>query len=147
MMEAVRIQPAAQPSMQIFRSAKGIWIFCVAACALAIALAVFLRPSGTTPSSDTDTKTPDDDPRLTFPTPYRNVRPDVHYVSDTACTECHAAQADYFQHHPMGRSLGPVSTVAASQRYEKAAHNPFDALGAQFLVERAGERVIHRETR
>src|SRR5438477_3795483 len=120
MMEAVRIQPAAQPSMQIFRSAKGIWVFCVAACALAIALAVFLRPSGTTPSSDTDTKTPDDDPRLTFPTPYRNVRPDVHYVSDTACTECHAAQADYFQHHPMGRSLGPVSTVAASQRYERS---------------------------
>src|SRR5438105_10081361 len=135
-----------QPSMQLFRSAKGIWVFCVAACALAMALAVSLRPSGTTPRSDTGNM-PDEDPRLTFPTPYRNVRPDVHYVSDTACTECHAAQADYFQHHPMGRSLGPVSTVAASQHYEKAAHNPFEALGAQFLVDRAGERVMHRETR
>src|SRR5262245_58160657 len=30
------------------------------------------------------------DPRLSYATPYRNVRPDVAYVGDEACAGCHA---------------------------------------------------------
>jgi hypothetical protein len=89
----------------------------------------------------------DDDPRLTFATPYRNVRPEVKYLGDETCARCHASHAETFRRHPMGRSLGPVATVAASQRYEPAVHNPFEALGAQFLVDRQGDRIFHQEVR
>src|SRR5207248_2420213 len=48
--------------------------------------------------------------------------------------------------HPMGRSLAPVSEVADKQRYAKADHNPFDADGFGYRIEREGDRVFHRET-
>src|SRR5437762_1561401 len=50
-----------------------------------------------------------DDPRLTFQTPYRNVRPEVKYVGDTACAGCHPSQAKTYRQHPMGRSLAPLA--------------------------------------
>jgi tetratricopeptide (TPR) repeat protein len=45
----------------------------------------------------------------------------------------------------MGRSLLPISRIAARQRYDAKTHNPFEALGTLFLVERQGERVVHRQ--
>src|SRR5260370_42199421 len=66
-----------------------------------------------------------EDPRLSFPTPYRNVRPDVAYVSEETCAECHPNHADTFRKHPMGRSLAPVASVAAGQPYDARSHNPF----------------------
>src|SRR5260370_19135382 len=48
-----------------------------------------------------------EDPRLTFATPYRNVRPDVKYVGDAACVRCHARQRKTYRKHPMGLSLPP----------------------------------------
>src|SRR5205085_8341166 len=32
-------------------------------------------------------------------------------------------------------------------RYDQAAHNPFEAAGFQFFVERRAEKVFHKETR
>jgi hypothetical protein len=88
-----------------------------------------------------------DDPRLSFATPYKNVRPEVQYVDDDLCAGCHVTQAESYRKHPMGRSLAPVATVAAGQRYDKASQNPFTFLGAEFLVDRQGERLFHKETR
>src|SRR5438445_5546408 len=85
------------------------------------------------------------DPRLTFPTPYRNVRPGIHYVGESACAECHADVAATYRLHPMGRSLAPVSEAAAVERYDQAARNPFEKDGFQFLVERQDGHVFHRE--
>jgi Flp pilus assembly protein TadD len=88
----------------------------------------------------------DSDPRLTFATPYRNVRPEVAYTGDEACTSCHATQAETFRHHPMGRSLTPVATADALERYDSQGRNPFQVQDSQYLVERRGARVFHRET-
>src|SRR5438132_13658320 len=67
----------------------------------------------------------EDVPRLTFPTPYRNVRPEVGYVGDQACASCHQAQAESFRHTPMGRSLSPIGDIAAQERYDPKTNNPF----------------------
>ncbi len=88
-----------------------------------------------------------DDPRLTVATPFRNVRPEVKYVGDEACGQCHLRQAETYRQHPMGRSLSAVASVAAQERYDKAVHNPFESSGFQFLVERRGERIFHKEIR
>ena len=89
----------------------------------------------------------DDDPRLTLPTPFRNVRPDVAYVGDAACRDCHRGVSEAYARHPMSRSLAPVAAMTAVERYEAEARNPFERLGSHFEVERRGDRMIHRETR
>ena len=61
------------------------------------------------------------DPRLTIATPYRNVRPDVSYVGDAACAECHAGHAENYHQSPMGRSMVPVSNTEPLERYDAAA--------------------------
>lgn len=85
------------------------------------------------------------DPRLTYATPYRNVRPEVKYVGDAVCAECHDGHAKTFRQHPMGRSLAPVAVSSSPERYA-AASNPFNANGFVYRVERDGERVVHSET-
>jgi tetratricopeptide (TPR) repeat protein len=88
---------------------------------------------------------PEGDPRQTFATPYRNVRPGVAYVGDTACAGCHAEKAETYHQHPMGRSMAPTAAIAALERYDQDAHNPFEALGLRFRVERRGQQVFHKE--
>lgn len=85
-----------------------------------------------------------EDPRVTYAGPFQNIRPDVSYVGDAACAKCHAQQTESFRRHPMGRSLLPISSVTAQQRYDVSVHNPFEAFGDLFQVERRGERVVHR---
>jgi Tfp pilus assembly protein PilF len=86
-----------------------------------------------------------EDPRLTYATPYRNVRPDVRYVGQQACAGCHPKQAASYRNHPMGRSLAPIASASQLDRYDAAAKNPFDAFGFRYEIERQGERVVHRE--
>jgi Flp pilus assembly protein TadD len=87
-----------------------------------------------------------DDPRLTFATPYRNVRPDIRYVGDATCADCHPTQAETYREHPMGRSFAPVASEVGRLRYDESVHNPFRADGLEFLVERRGDRLFHRQT-
>jgi len=54
------------------------------------------------------------DPRLTAKTIFKNVRPDVTYVGDSNCAECHQDLCDSFHQHPMGRS----SIVAGADNLE-----------------------------
>jgi Flp pilus assembly protein TadD len=89
----------------------------------------------------------EEDPRLTFATPYHNVRPEVSYVGDEVCAGCHAGHAETYRQHPMGRSTAPVAHAAALERYDAAANNPFEKLGFHFRVERRGDRVFHKESR
>src|SRR5947209_8652888 len=69
------------------------------------------------------TRPTDHSARLTFTSPYDNIRPHVQYVDDRTCGECHAAIAESYRKHPRGRSLTPVANVANSQRYDAASHN------------------------
>jgi tetratricopeptide (TPR) repeat protein len=87
------------------------------------------------------------DPRLSYRGPYRNVHPDVGYVGDASCVACHRDETASFREHPMGHSLLPIEQVAPRQYYDKEHHNPFEAVGSRFLVERQGNRVRHRQTR
>jgi len=85
-----------------------------------------------------------DDPRLTFITPFRNVKPDVRYVGDQACTNCHLEIDKKFHAHPMGRSADLVSSSAPIERFDAAAHNPCRVGNYELLVERDGDKTRHR---
>lgn len=87
-----------------------------------------------------------DDPRLTFPTPYRNVRPEVKYVGDAACAGCHVSHSDKYRQHPMGRSLATVANATPLERYDVLAHNPFKAGIYNYRIEHEKDRVRHLET-
>jgi Flp pilus assembly protein TadD len=88
-----------------------------------------------------------DDPRLASNVPARNVRPDVAYIGDAACARCHPEQAATYRQHPMGRSLAPVADSEDLLPYNSRSHNPFDAAGFRFAVERRGRQLFHKEMR
>ncbi len=88
-----------------------------------------------------------DDPRLTFDTIYRNVRPDVHYVGDEVCNRCHREMAEAYHQHPMARSLAPLGGAESIEEYGAQAHNPFDALGFRYEVGRSAQKMVHFEKR
>ncbi len=128
-------------------SVRGKWLLAPVALAAVLLTAVLLaawtvwrRPLPPAPDP-----TPDD-PRLTFPTPYRNVRPEVGYVGDGACARCHADHARTYREHPMGRSLAPVAAARPVERYDEAARNPFDAQGFRYRVEPRDGKVWHTES-
>src|SRR5262245_49924101 len=64
------------------------------------------------------------DPRLTFATPFRNVHPDIHYVGDAACANCHLEIDQKYHAHPMGRSAELVARASPIERYDASAQNP-----------------------
>jgi Tfp pilus assembly protein PilF len=90
-----------------------------------------------------DSRLEEVDPRLTYPTRYRNVRPEVRYTGDEACTRCHGDIADTYRQHPMGQALTPVAHVAAEQHYDETVHDPFTQFGSEFQVQRRGDHVFH----
>ncbi|MBV9124116.1 MAG: hypothetical protein JO112_12220, partial [Planctomycetes bacterium] len=77
--------------------------------------------------------------------PFRNIDPQVRYVGDRACAECHTDEDHSYHHHPMGRSVVPIAQLASQQPYDEAHHNPFTALGSQFRVRREGDRLVHQQ--
>jgi predicted CXXCH cytochrome family protein len=95
----------------------------------------------------TPTTPADDDPRLTLASPYRNVRPEVAYVGDAACGDCHLDVAKTYRRHPMGRSLAPISPAASPESFDPAHQTPFEAAGFLYSVLTRGTHVFHRETR
>src|SRR5436305_4780813 len=86
---------------------------------------------------------PPPDPRLTFPTPFRNVKPDVKYVGDAACAGCHQAIDKSYHHHPMGRSAAAGVPSGSIEKYDAAAHNPLTVGPYQVRAERVGDKVRH----
>jgi hypothetical protein len=120
----------------------------LAAGALALAgLAAFwwTRPGVVAPEA-TPRLPPAEDPRLTIATPFLNVRPEVRYVGDEACAGCHRALTNSYHQHPMARSLAPAAKASALERYDTNAHNPFEAQGFLYRVDRQGERIFHHQT-
>jgi hypothetical protein len=85
------------------------------------------------------------DPRLTYPTRYQNVRPDVAYVGDGRCLECHKNEAAHYSHHPMGQSLAPETDLLDHEELSADRKNPFEATGLQYQVFRRGNSLWHRE--
>lgn len=87
------------------------------------------------------------DPRLSYDGPYRNVHPNVGYVDDARCAQCHAAIARRYRTHPMGRSLGPIDAVEPIETYGADAHDPFRADGFAYRIRRAGGAILHEESK
>jgi predicted CXXCH cytochrome family protein len=85
------------------------------------------------------------DPRRTYSGPYRNVHPDVRYVGDASCVDCHKDITRSFAAHPMGHSLVPVASHVDKQRYTLQTNNPFTAFGRRFEVRPAGQHLWHRQ--
>src|SRR5262245_17984842 len=107
----------------------------VLAVAAVVCSLAFLVPWWTARiSPDSNTRAQTLDPRLTLPSPFLNVRPDVKYVGDQACADCHAEQFEQYRQHPMGRSLAPVAKASSMERFEAAARNPFIASGLHYGV-------------
>lgn len=89
---------------------------------------------------------PPEDPRLTFQTPYHNVRPEVKYVGDAACAQCHAQLVEAYHQHPMGRSATTTVNGTPIERYDEAAHNPFRIGDLTYKVTHQTEGVRHSES-
>src|SRR5688572_15252997 len=74
------------------------------------------------------------DPRLTFQTPFRNVRPHVNYVGDENCVWCHGDIGVRYAAHSMGQSLAPIAEASAVEKIDQVAR--FQAQGFEYTVER-----------
>jgi hypothetical protein len=100
------------------------------------------RPD-TPPDGPPATEADPPDPRLTFETPFRNVRPEVRYVGDAVCAGCHPTIDKTYHAHPMGRSAALVARSKPIERFDTAAHNPCAVGAYELWVETAGDNVRH----
>jgi hypothetical protein len=96
------------------------------------------------PDSQIPPDPPPPDPRLTYETPFRNVKPHVRYVGDQACAGCHADIDKSYHAHPMGRSADFVAKAPPIERYDSSAHNPCTVGPYELFVEKVGDKVLHR---
>jgi tetratricopeptide (TPR) repeat protein len=133
--------PSSTPPVPRKRSVA-VWLACGLVAALAVAAFLVLR-GGTPPAPPAE----DPDPRLTYSTPFLNVRPEVQYVGDQACARCHEGHAASYAQHSMGRSFFTVAQTPPLERFDAQAHNPFERFGSVFTVERQGQAVHHKEVR
>ena len=105
---------------------------------------LWLWLSGSPPSDESSRPDPPPpDPRLVFETRHRNVRPDVQYVGDEACSGCHAEIARTYRNHPMGRSAEWVGRGPAADAHAAGSNNPVSAGTFQLRAGRDGDRVRH----
>jgi tetratricopeptide (TPR) repeat protein len=96
------------------------------------------------PPPETATEPAPPDPRLTFATPFRNVKPHVAYVGDKVCVTCHKNICETYHKHPMGRSAALSVQAVEIERYDAAAKNPFVALERfEMRIEKQPSRVLH----
>lgn len=87
-------------------------------------------------------KSASSDPRLTYPTIFRNVKPDVEYVGDSNCAQCHQELCTTFHQHPMGRS----AIIAGGDDLEKLdpqSMNPCQVGPYELSVRIEGGKMIH----
>ncbi len=137
---------SADPLFYHFRIKRAVLFVVPVLGLLGLAVVWKWRPDGASKTPEAGAARADDvDPRLAFPTPYQNVRPDVKYVGDRACADCHVEQSESYRQHPMGRALAPVAGATPIEQYEPAASNPFVASGLHYDVRRREGHVFHRE--
>lgn len=140
--------------LQITPVRIGIVLVLIAALA-AIALHSLFRPASRgggeaeqrDSHDDDDRPAPDPpppDPRLAFPTRFRNVRPEVAYVGDERCAECHSSIFDSYHAHPMGRSAALGRAEDGLERYDHEANNPWSVGPFALQVENSTSGLRHR---
>jgi Tetratricopeptide repeat len=122
-----------------------VWAAAVVGLVLLAAWWAFDRKQTVTPPPpETVMDPPPPDPRLTFATPIRNVKPHVAYVGDKACITCHDKICESYHKHPMGRSAALSVQAVEIERYDVSARNPFSALDRfEMRVEKQANRILH----
>ncbi len=133
-----------RPTQSRSASARRSLILFLSAAGLAVVVVVCLLCWPGSPQPETASSSAD--PRLTFATPYHNVRPEVAYVGDDTCAQCHPDQATTYRQHPMGRSFAPVARAPVIERFDATAHNPFEAFGLHFQAQRRDSSLMHTQT-
>lgn len=106
--------------------------------------ALWKRDSGPRLSSSSVGTSPGD-PRLEYAGPFQNIHPEVRYVGDAQCADCHDDIVRSYHQHPMARTLRPLAETDSLPPLDEAHHNPFEALRRRFQVERRGERIWHKQ--
>lgn len=97
----------------------------------------------TQPTAAEHREAPTPDPRLAYQSPFQNIRPDVKYLGDAACTPCHRQISGSYHHHPMGRSAEVGAGVKLSPT-EAAKPNSFRLDPYLLEVLTDGGKVRHR---
>lgn len=86
---------------------------------------------------------PPPDPRLTFPTVFRNVKPEVKYLGDASCAGCHSRIDTTYHAHPMGRSAAFVGRAAPVESNDPSNRTSFTAGGYELRVEKTTTGMVH----
>ena len=86
---------------------------------------------------------PTPDPRLTFPTAFRNVKPEVQYLGDASCAGCHSKIDKTYHMHPMGQSAGFVARFPPIEKYDSTARSSFTIGGYELRVEKTASGIVH----
>jgi hypothetical protein len=87
---------------------------------------------------------PPPDPRLTFPTPFRNVRPTIQYVGDAVCAGCHPTIDKRYHGHPMGRSAEFLTRATPIEQFSEEAKPRFASGPYELQVEQTATGLQHR---
>ncbi|HUR53213.1 MAG TPA: tetratricopeptide repeat protein [Gemmataceae bacterium] len=128
------------------RVAVGLALFAlVAAVGGAAAWFAFLRPEPA-PQPEPDVVAADPptaDPRVSFDTPFRNVKPAVRYLGDASCAGCHGDIDKKYHAHPMGRSAALVARASPLETYAPGPHNPFTVGPLALRAEKTPDKVLH----
>ena len=67
-------------------------------------------------------------------------------MGDAACAPCHGTIVEDYHRHPMAQSIAAVHHARSVERYDAAAHNPFQYAGVQYRVEPRKDGLVHSET-
>ena len=109
-----------------------------------VAFALYKRERPPVPEVASEPNPFAEDPRRTFDTPFLNVRPEVQYVGDAACLNCHREICDTFHAHPMGRSL---SSLREGTQQSPSTLGTFAAQDVMYEAKLESGRLVHREPR
>ena len=119
-----------------------------AAALVAVALAgyVALRlapeaPAALVVADDLTPDLPPPDPRIAYPSPFRNVAPGVRYVGDARCAGCHAEICDSYHQHPMGQSAASVGDAPPLEKFDAGSNNPVRVGAHELRATPAGHTV------
>jgi tetratricopeptide (TPR) repeat protein len=86
------------------------------------------------------------DPRLSIQSPFLNTKPDVRYVGDAKCAECHDSITQKFNKHPMHLTLAEASAKSMPDSFKPEALKPFQFDSLTYTVEQRGDKIVHRQS-
>jgi predicted CXXCH cytochrome family protein len=116
----------------------------VAVAGLGIWYFAFRAPPPNPPVAESAESSPD--PRIAFPTIFRNVKPDVNYVGDARCASCHRTIDGTYHQHPMGRSAFLGGKAESLEQFDAKHHNPLRTDSHTITISVRENRVFHRLT-